>query len=668
MVQGEIMRNLRNRLTNRFDRALLSGSFSAVVMLFTGTAILIFVGSAVVRISGVHATRDHLNFVDSMWEILQRAIDPGQLANEPAWSSRLILLTVTIFGLLLVSTLISIINSTMERRIEGVRRGRRPVHLHGHVVVIGWNDAASKLMEELAVARIEGVDISVVVFTDSDPIELLNFISEHIHHEDEIDQNSDTAKNVASWITVRRARGDKTNDLLELGRIDEARAMICLLNDKNEHRNTRISLAALAALQLPNATRRPADDPLQLVVQFDTEDLAQRFKRRIDKVVDARRETFGGLLSLQVITPELVRNKIEVNVVRSRGLSAVYKDLLDLSGDEIYQVSAPHSGLRFGSLKPMNGCIPIGLTSGDDVDLWPSWDKEIGNQSVVVVGQSMKAVQSYMESWQGLSPVVPQNLRVGRAASNIPEHYLFIGQNNWLPGLIRELSAVVPPRSTGTLLVNAHETVERLPFFAGSPVDIEFRSEVNEPLDSDEFISHFNHVIVMADHSVSDEESDSKVLTDVLACRVHLETRDYSTQPMTVVAELRQRASKHIAAVRLADDLLVSEALTACTMAQLALYPENAVVLRHLLGADSPVFLQGISAAEILGDRTEMLWSEVQEILRVTSGEIAMAVRGVNDQLGMPVVRMNPKDDVLVASTDDVVVLTRLHTEESVRH
>jgi hypothetical protein len=283
MVQGEIMRNLRNRLINRFDRALLSGSFSAVVMLFTGTAILIFVGSAVVRISGVHATRDHLNFVDSMWEILQRAIDPGQLANEPAWSSRLILLTVTIFGLLLVSTLISIINSTMERRIESVRRGRRPVHLHGHVVVIGWNDAASKLMEELAVARIEGVDVSVVVFTDSDPIELLNFISEHIHHEDEIDQNSDTARNVAGWITVRRARGDKTNDLLELGRIDEARALICLLNDKNEHRNTRISLAALAALQLPNATRRPTDDPLQLVVQFDTEDLAKRFKRRIDK-------------------------------------------------------------------------------------------------------------------------------------------------------------------------------------------------------------------------------------------------------------------------------------------------------------------------------------------------------------------------------------------------
>jgi hypothetical protein len=150
-------------------------------MLFVGTTVLIVVGAAIVSISGVHATRDELNFVDSMWEIVQRVIDPGQLAGEDAWSSRLILLTVTIFGLLLVSTLISIINSGLEYRIEGIRRGRRPVNLVGHIVIIGWNDAASKLLEELAIARIEGVDVSVVVFTDDDPIELLNYITDHIH-------------------------------------------------------------------------------------------------------------------------------------------------------------------------------------------------------------------------------------------------------------------------------------------------------------------------------------------------------------------------------------------------------------------------------------------------------------------------------------------------------
>lgn len=112
------MRNLRNRLTNRFDRALLSGSFSAIAMLFAGTAVLIFVGSFVVTVSGIHATRNHLNFVDSMWEILQRVIDPGQLAGERAWSSRLVLLVVTIFGLLLVSTLISTTTQVLNDELK----------------------------------------------------------------------------------------------------------------------------------------------------------------------------------------------------------------------------------------------------------------------------------------------------------------------------------------------------------------------------------------------------------------------------------------------------------------------------------------------------------------------------------------------------------------------
>ncbi len=627
-------------------------------MLFTGTAILIFVGSAVVSLSGVHATRDHLNFVDSMWEILQRAIDPGQLAGEQAWSSRLILLTVTVFGLLLVSTLISIINSTLERRIEGVRRGRRPVLLHNHVVVIGWNDAASKLMEELAVARIEGVDISVVVFTEHDPIELLNYITEHIHREDEIDQQSDTARKVSEWVTVRRAHGDNTNDLLTLGRIDEARAVICLLDGHHEHRNTRVVLAILAALQLPQAEHRPLDNPLQVIAQFDSEEVAERFNTRIEKVVAARQDTFGGLLNLQVITPALVRNKIEVNVVRSRGLSAVYKDLLDFEGDEIYVVQPPHPGLTFGSLVPQDRCIPIGFIGDSGVDLWPQWDEQADGRSVVVVGESMKTVRKYMDSW-ALAPSGADVLRTGRTVSATPEHYLFIGQNKWLSGLIRELSLVVPPHSTATLLLHAEEEVDRLPHFAGSTIDIVLRSTVNEPLDDDAFAARFDHVIVMADHEVSEEESDSKVLTDVLACRVHLESRELHLQPMTVVAELRQRASKHIAAVRMADDLLVSEALSACAMAQFALYPENGEVLRSLLGSESPVFLQGIPAGEVLELNESMHWDEVQKRLRETTGEIGLAVRTINEVTGIPFVHMNPKNDAMVTMNDDVIVLTR---------
>lgn len=627
-------------------------------MLFAGTTVLIFAGSVILTVSGIHATRDHLGFFDSVWEILQRAIDPGQLAGEDEWSSRIVLLAVTIFGLLLVSTLISIINSSLERRIENVRRGRRPIHLQNHIVLVGWNDAASKLLEELAIARIEGVEVSVVIFTEEDPIDLLNYVVEHIQRQEEIDQTSDTARNVSSWVTVRRARGDKTNDLLELGRIDEARALICLLTDHNDHRNTRVVLATLAALQLPSARIRQLDNPLEVVVQFDSVEIASRFTGRIEKVVSARRETFGGLINLQSVTPDLVRNKIEVNVVRSRGLSAVYKDLLDLAGDEIYLVKCPNPNILFGSLQAQGRCIPLGLADHNGVDLWPEWNEPVGERSIVVLGKDMKSVRNYIFNGN-FTNEIPNTVRIGREPSTVPEHYLFVGQNFWLPSLIRELTAVVPNLSTGTLLVESGQIPEHLPYFAGNPMSVVTRSSERDQLDDQSFISRFDHVIVMADYNADVEESDARALTDVLACRVHLETRGESEQPMTVVAELRKRASKHIAAIRMADDLLVSDSLTACAMAQFALYPENGNVLRHLLGTESPTFLQSIPASTLLNG-TEKSWAEIRDQLRVTTGEIAIAHRGSGNKLGVPQVTMNPDDNFRVSTSDDVVVLTRI--------
>jgi hypothetical protein len=271
----------------------------------------------------------------------------------------------------------------------------------------------------------------------------------------------------------------------------------------------------------------------------------------------------------------------------------------------------------------------------------------------------MDSVRTYLNS----SLVHSENnlpQRLGRVASAIPEHYLFVGQNEWLQGLIEDLKLVAPLGSSATLLLREGEIAGYLPPFAGRAVEVVVRYASFEPLDDDQFVSKFDHVVVMADHNISDEESDSRVLSDVLACRVHLESRDQNIQPMTVVAELRKRSSRHIAATRMADDLLVSDALTACAIAQFALYPENGIVLRHLLSEKTPAFLQGVPASEIIGTEGSLTWMETQDRLKRTTGEIGIAVRIFDEVTGIPAVQLNPKDEVLVRPQDDIVVLTRL--------
>jgi uncharacterized protein (DUF4415 family) len=111
----------------------------------------------------------------------------------------------------------------------------------------------------------------------------------------------------------------------------------------------------------------------------------------------------------------------------------------------------------------------------------------------------------------------------------------------------------------------------------------------------------------------------------------------------------------------MADDLLVSDSLTACAMAQFALYPENGEVLRHLLGSESPVFLQSIPISGVSSERSFEQWADVRDFLRTSTGEIAIALRGFDRQSGIPRVTMNPKDDAQISLDDDVVVLTRLN-------
>lgn len=139
----------RRKLTvmDRFERTLMKGSLLSILALGVATLIVVMFASAVVSVLHIHATDNNLSFPDAVWEILQRAIDPGQLANESDWSSRITLLVVTGIGLLLMSTLISIVNTTIERRIETTRHGRRPIHIEGHIAVIGWNELGTKYTE-----------------------------------------------------------------------------------------------------------------------------------------------------------------------------------------------------------------------------------------------------------------------------------------------------------------------------------------------------------------------------------------------------------------------------------------------------------------------------------------------------------------------------------------
>mgnify|MGYP006271133791 CR=1 FL=1 len=634
-------------LLDRFERILMKGSVLSILALGIATLVVVLVASATVSVLHIHATDSNLSFWDAVWEILQRAIDPGQLANENKWSSRITLLVVTGIGLLLMSTLISIVNSTIEQRIATTRHGRRPIDISEHIAIVGWNQLGTKYTEELAEARQDGEAIQVLILADEDPVNLVNQIHDDLVRQKSLNSSSSAVKHPELWLSARRGHIDHTADLLKLARIDTAKAVIVLSRDGTDQDVVTSIMAIIAALQnLPSID----SDELTIVASFKDTTLGHRLRNRVSTLISHSQGSQGRLCQLIPVTSELVRSGIGSQVARHRGLSDVYRDLTDFDGHEIYLVPAPDSQLIFSDLLQMDGATPLGLSIADQIEMWPNWNTPIAGHSVILLAQDKLAAERALNSVTS-SPNVT-TLRLGRPIPVRPESFLVIGWNEDASDFIRDLRKSAPLGSRMTLLVDEDSSYQAE--IEGQIDEVLRRTHFVDPLDNFSFLSQFDHVLVLSHDHLDDHQSDARVLMDILACRGHSHAMAREAEPLTVVAELRHRASKHIAGARLADDLLVNDSLAASTTVQLAVHPELWPVLIALLTPSSPVQL--VPLGDVISDVTGLTIQEVRERLANATGEIPIALRRSDN---FSHVTVNPALSTIIGEGDEIIVLSR---------
>lgn len=648
----------RRSIRDRFSRILTSGSIGGILILGVAVAILVGLGALTASLLHIHAGEHDLSLPDAIWEITQRAIDPGQLDGELAWSSRILLLSITGIGILLISTLISIVNSTLERRIESLRRGRGPVEATNHVVILGWNDTGLKVTEELAEAFIDDGAVEVVILCNADPIQVGSEIQEEILRRHPGWRSRRHIRRPDSWLTIRRGEATNIGDLASLARLSTAKSVIVLGENRSDAETTKVVLAIVASIQTTDIERK---SPLNIIAALNDNELGRRLQKRIHQLSVESTVLGEPIAELIPVLPEFMRTGIEAQVVRHRGLSEVYRDLLDFDGDELYLVSVPPGAATFGDVVLTNGIVVLGVQWEHSIDLWPSWDLPIGGALLLVLAESRHSAIAALSHRRGTS--LTGSRALGRPVGSHPESILIIGWNRFASDLLHLLCRTSPPESTFTVLAHEQDRVDRTWMAAIPQARLEVRSQTSDPLDDRAYIEAFDHVIVLSHEEMGAAESDAAVLADVLACRVSASTCVESRrQPTTVVAELRQRVSKNIAGVRLADDLLLSDSLNASAMAHLAIHPQMAPVLGALLGADSPddAHLMSIELAteEFFGQT----WANARKTLAQRYGELGIAIRttGVIAQ-----VIVNPPASRVIENGEEIVVFSRYLLDQS---
>lgn len=536
-------RLLRRHIRFRLDNALALG-VSPVVAILGLIAALMIVGCAVIIVVGgiADSSGETLSFFESGWAALMRTIDPGSMGADRGWSLRVVSLIATVSGIFIISTLVGVITTAIDDRLTQLRSGRGPVELSGHTVVLGWSQGLRFILSELAEAGLNQNKAAVVVLADHDPQEMNSLMA--------------SMRKRAKHLQLVCRRGDTANaDDLSLISAERAKAIIVATDDDADA--VRTTLAVIHGL---------VDYTGRVVTQIADRGLA----------VALSEATRGRALA---ISSREVISKVAAQVCRFRGMTAVYQELLDFAGDEIYVQYEPRLvGATFSSVvMSYEDSMPIGLQLADNsIELCPDWQRVVGpGESIVAISQDDDTVVM-----SHLSGPVPVDMSTHVEYRHPPNHMLVIGWNGMANDLVSILESFLPDGSTVTICVPSTQR-------ATTPEPSSMVTVVNADIDSSETLrvvlnqKPFDSILLLCSRQGISAEDDSRNLLRLVVLRSLLHEPDCASAKAAVVTELRDVSNMEIAG-RADDEIFVSERLTSLLSTQLAANPDLIQVFEAL--------------------------------------------------------------------------------------
>lgn len=585
----------------------------ALVAVATGLAVLL----APTDTSGA-------GWIGIAWTSLRTALDPGMIGNNQGSVMFVALMfLVTLGGIFIVSTLIGVLTTGLNSRIEQLRKGHTPVIAKGHTVILGWSDQAYIIIAELVKANRGGQRSTVVVLADQDKVEMEDRIRTRVG-------------NLGRVRVICRSGSPLKRVDLELASLDTARSVIVLGPPSLDP-----DIDVIKVLLLLNNRPWSGERPPVVAAIHKAENVA------------AGRLAAGP--EALIIDAEDIAVHLVVQSHRQSGLSSVCVDLLDFAGNELYIRDEPSLvGRAFGEvLDAYELGTPIGLERADGtVEVNAAMDVIVEEKDrIIVLAEDdllIRLAQEPVEIMTDAIVTVPDHARV-------PERTLLLGWNARASRILELLDAFVAPGSVIDIATRDEPTaamaMARTNLAIGyRPCEPTSRSSL-EQLD----LATYQHLIVLSDDAIDPDHADDLTLMTLL----HL--RDIGValgNPYSIVTEMQDETNRDVAQVTKADDFIVGTKLISLLMTQLAENHHLQKVFTDLFDpTGSEIYLK--PATEYVRPDSEVNFATVVESAR-RRGETAIGYRLHSRQHETPSygVVLNPdRSAPLVLSANDVVVV-----------
>ncbi|MEP1125319.1 MAG: hypothetical protein ABJH68_15655 [Ilumatobacter sp.] len=542
---------LRQRGEYWFDSALSRGPSVVIGWLGLLTLIVVVVAAIVMTVTGLSGVNDgeELGIAEALWQSMLRIVDAGTFAGDSGWWTRLLGLVVTLAGIFIAGSLIGLIANAVDQRIEGLRKGRSAVLESGHTLILGWSDRVATIVGELVLANESSKRAVIVVLADVDKVTMEETLRDQ----------------VADLLTTKIVcRSGTTSSFSDLGLVNVADARSVIVIGGNDASVVKSLLALQHVGVSPDAP---------IVAEVNDDDAATSV-----------RSLFGE--RVVIVNSDAVVAELTAQACRQRGLSQVFREILDFDGDEIYFAEfAELVGQTFSEAQLMfeESSLMGLLTVGGEVVLNPSMD------TVLAPGDQLIGIASDDSTF-----LVGERARTGSVDSAAPapvvdlreRRIVLVGWSQLGPRVVSEIDEFLGAETTLEIIVDpdVFDPADVLGSIGPVSISLEITTVSGRPeqIARSAAVRAFHEVIVLGRRSgISSEEADAETLLTLMAFN-QLPRQD-GIERVRIIAELLEQRHAPLAIATGADDFIVSDELTSLMMAQLSEHSALDRVFRDLL-------------------------------------------------------------------------------------
>jgi ion channel POLLUX/CASTOR len=619
--------SMKDRFSYSFDTMMSRGTAGLIIWLGIISAILIVFFSLMVMFTGT--APDGEGFPTLLWMSLMRTMDPGTIGGDQGSPGFLAsMLIVTFSGIFIFSTLIGILTTGLEARLDALRKGRSRVVENNHTVVLGWSEQVFTIVSELSIANENQRKPCVAIMANMDKVSM----------EDELREKVPQLRNTR--VVCRTGSPVEPSDLDKMS-LHTAKSVIILSPD-GDNPDPEVIKTMLA---ITNRAGETADPPHIVALITNPEN------------VHAAR-IVGGKQAEIVLAGDIIARMAAQTCLQS-GLSVVYQELLDYGGDEIYFHSQPElAGLTFREAQQMfeTSCV-IGVKKGDAPPvLNPPMETvlEMGDQIIAISEDDDTIVLS------GLANPPLQNdliLHVDTPGCG-PSRIIMLGWNWRAPIIIRELSNYLAPGSR-LMLVADESFCSPIPPVELDNLKVEYLSgrTTDRTLLESLSIENYHHILILSYSDVlGPQEADSSTLMTLLHIRDIAGKLDRN---FTLITEMRDMRNRNLAEITGADDYIVSDQVLSLLLTQISETRELSSVFWDLFDPDgSEIYLKPVSRYVKCGEPVNFhtVTASASELKETAIGYRINSLR--NDSSRAYGVTVNPpKTETVIFHDEDMIIV-----------